>query len=195
MYKHSKEKQIFQRQREAEAVAAAKENEAESEETRRMVVEERRSWNAFELNIRNRNRMIEQVILVASAHLGSRPKRTSAGHSSLCLRHSDSFGASFDREGSLVRAMAIAAVMTDSCFLGDDRSTARDKASRFGELSSRAPRISRVFAETFEGIRSARYSLISRRELAKLAILPQFSWRSIQEPKREKRELLSATLF
>lgn len=65
MYKHSKEKRIFQEQREAKAEVAAKETAAEREEIRRMVVEERRSWDAFELNIRNRNRMIEKVILVA----------------------------------------------------------------------------------------------------------------------------------
>lgn len=65
IYKHRKEKRIFQMQMEAEAAMAAEETAAESKERRRMVVEERRSWDAFELNIRNRNRMIEKVILVA----------------------------------------------------------------------------------------------------------------------------------
>lgn len=33
----------------------------EGEELRKMVLEERRSWDAHELNVRNRARMIEQV--------------------------------------------------------------------------------------------------------------------------------------
>lgn len=43
------------------AEAAEKEAVKESEEAERMFAEERRSWDAYELNTRNHSRMIEQV--------------------------------------------------------------------------------------------------------------------------------------
>lgn len=52
---------MHEKQKAAIAAAAALEAAKEAEETRRMVLEELRSWDAYELNTRNHARMIEQA--------------------------------------------------------------------------------------------------------------------------------------
>lgn len=56
-----KEELQLEKQKQAAAAVIAKEAAKESEEERRMFVEERRSWDAYELNTRNYNRMVEKV--------------------------------------------------------------------------------------------------------------------------------------
>lgn len=52
---------MYERQKAALAAAAALEATKEAEERGRMVLEEQRSWDAYELNTRNYTRMIEQA--------------------------------------------------------------------------------------------------------------------------------------
>lgn len=60
-YEQRKEERLHERQKTALAAAATLEVAKEDEETRRMVLEELRSWDAYELNTRNHERMIEQA--------------------------------------------------------------------------------------------------------------------------------------
>lgn len=53
---------MYERQKAAAAAAARQEAAKETEENKRMVSEELRSWDAYELNIRNHGRMIEKVL-------------------------------------------------------------------------------------------------------------------------------------
>lgn len=52
---------MHEKQKAAIAAAAALEAAKEAEETRRMALEELRSWDAYELNTRNHARMIKQA--------------------------------------------------------------------------------------------------------------------------------------
>ncbi len=58
---------MYERQKAASAAAAALEATKEAEERRSMVLEERRSWDAYELNTRNHIRMIEQARALVTA--------------------------------------------------------------------------------------------------------------------------------
>lgn len=60
-YEQRKEERLHEKQKAAVVAAAALETAKEAEETRRMTLEELRSWDAYELNIRNHARMIEQA--------------------------------------------------------------------------------------------------------------------------------------
>lgn len=72
-YERHKEERLHERQKNDAAATAAKEACHESEEIRLMVLEERRSWDAYELNVRNHSRMIEQVKLSRTGYTGTRP--------------------------------------------------------------------------------------------------------------------------
>lgn len=60
-YKQRIEERAYERNKAAAAAKAAQETAREKEEMQRMFVEERRSWDANELNVRNHSRMIEKV--------------------------------------------------------------------------------------------------------------------------------------
>jgi len=60
-YEQHQEERLYERKKAALAAAAALEAVKEAEELRRMVLEEQRSWDAYELNTRNHIRMIEQA--------------------------------------------------------------------------------------------------------------------------------------
>ncbi|CAM9118292.1 unnamed protein product, partial [Hapterophycus canaliculatus] len=59
-YAQRKEEQLYEKQKAATAAAARLEVAKEAEENKRMVSEELRSWDAYELNIRNHSRMIKK---------------------------------------------------------------------------------------------------------------------------------------
>ncbi|CAM9348828.1 unnamed protein product [Scytosiphon promiscuus] len=59
-YAQRKEERLYERQKAAAAAAARLEAAKEAEENKRMVLEELRSWDAYELNFRNHRRMIEK---------------------------------------------------------------------------------------------------------------------------------------
>lgn len=67
-YEQRQEERLYERQKAAAAAAASLEAAKETEENKRMILEELRSWDACELNTRNHNRMIEQVLLVGTLH-------------------------------------------------------------------------------------------------------------------------------
>ena len=69
MYKQLKAHYLFEKKKEAAAAAAAKEAARENKETKWMAVEEKRSWDAYELNARNHRRMIEQVVHSDNTHI------------------------------------------------------------------------------------------------------------------------------
>lgn len=66
--KRQKEVRILEKRRLEESLEAAQEFARESEERIKMLAEERRTWDAYELNSRNHARMIEQVPQVDKYH-------------------------------------------------------------------------------------------------------------------------------
>ncbi|CAM9201391.1 unnamed protein product, partial [Sphacelaria rigidula] len=60
-YEQRKEVRLYEKRKEATALAIAKEDAKAKEEIERMFAEERRTWDAYELNTRNHIRMVNQA--------------------------------------------------------------------------------------------------------------------------------------
>lgn len=83
-YERRQEVRAYEKRKEIEALAAAEEVAKEEKETNRMLAEERRSWDAYELNARNHIRMINKVLACRVSKL--RHRRVPGGfHSSFRL--------------------------------------------------------------------------------------------------------------